>query len=91
MKLLSTLLRRIKYNLTFLNGSNIEIPSEFRLFQRKKTNYEKFINNHCRPTSNDQVSLNDGLKIFGKLSDDYELSKDIFLNYDFSNKKLNYI
>tara|TARA_B100001996_G_scaffold181186_1_gene138357 strand:+ start:386 stop:2002 length:1617 start_codon:yes stop_codon:yes gene_type:complete len=88
MKLLSTLLRRIKYNLIFLISSNIEIPSEFRLFQRKKTNYEKFINNHCRPTSNDQVSLNDGLKIFGKLSDDYEVSKDIFSNYDFSNKKL---
>jgi len=88
MNLFSTLLRKLKYNLTYLFGSKISIPSEFRLFERRKTNYEKFINKHCRATSDYKVNLNDGLKIFGKLSDDYELSKDIFSNFDFSNKKL---
>ena len=88
MNLFSTLLRKIKYNLTYLFGSKINIPSEFRLFERRKTNYETFINKYCRATSDHKVNLKDGLKIFGKLSDDYELSKDIFSNYDFSNKKL---
>jgi len=88
MNLFSTLLRKIKYNLTYLFGSKISIPSEFRLFERRKTNYETFINKYCRATSDHKVNLKDGLKIFGKLSDDYELSKDIFSNYDFSNKKL---
>ena len=88
MNLFSTLLRKIKYNLTYLFGSKISIPSEFRLFERRKTNYETFINKHCRATSENQVNLNDELKIFGKSSDDYELSIDIFSNFDFSNKKL---
>ena len=32
--------------------------------------------------------MNDKLKIFGKYSDNYEISKDIFSNFEFSNKKL---
>ena len=88
MNLISTFLRKFKYNLTYLFGSKINIPSDFRLLERRKTNYETFINKHCRATSDHKVNLNDDLKIFGKLSDDYELSKDIFSNFDFSNKKL---
>ena len=88
MNLFRTFLRRIKYNLTYLFGSRINIPSEFRLFERRKTNYEAFINKHCRLTSQNKVNLNDGLKIFGKQFDDYELSKDIFSNFNFANKKL---
>ena len=88
MNLFSTLLRKIKYNITYFFGSKITIPSEFRLFERRKTNYETFINKYCRATSDNKVNLNDELKIFGKSSDDYELSKDIFSNFDFSNKKL---
>ena len=67
MNLFSTLLRKIKYNLTYLFGSKISIPSEFRLFERRKTNYETFINKYCRATSDHKVNLKDGLKIFGKL------------------------
>ena len=89
MNLFRTFLRRIKYNLTYLFGSKINIPSEFRLFERRKTNYEAFINKHCRLTSHNKVNLNVGLKIFGKQFDDYELSKDIFSNFNFANKKLN--
>jgi len=88
MNLISTFLRKFKYNLTYLFGSKINIPSDFRLLERRKTNYQTFINKHCRATSDHKVNLNDDLKIFGKLSDDYELSKDIFSNFDFSNKKL---
>ena len=88
MKLFNTLLRKIKYNLRYLFGVKISIPSEFKLFERRKTNYEKFINTHCKPSPEDEVNLNDSLKIFGKVSNGYKLSKDIFSNYDFSNKKL---
>ena len=88
MKLFNTLLRKIKYNLRYLFGAKISIPSEFKLFERRKTNYEKFINTHCKPSPEDEVNLNDSLKIFGKVSNGYKLSKDIFSNYDFSNKKL---
>ena len=41
MKLFNTLLRKIKYNLRYLFGAKISIPSEFKLFERRKTNYEK--------------------------------------------------
>ena len=88
MKLFNTLLRKIKYNLRYLFGVKISIPSEFKLFERRKTNYEKFINTYCKPSPEDEVNLNDSLKIFGKVSNGYKLSKDIFSNYDFSNKKL---
>ena len=57
MKLFNTLLRKIKYNLTYLFGTKINIPSEFKLFKRRKTNYEKFINTHCRPDPKDEVNL----------------------------------
>ena len=85
---IKTLLRKLNYHLRYLFGTRIDIPSEFRLFERRKTNYQKFINEHCRLLLHDEVNLNDDLKIFGKLSPDYELSKDIFSDFDFSNKKL---
>ena len=65
MNLISTFLRKFKYNLTYLFGSKINIPSDFRLLERRKTNYETFINKHCRATSDHKVNLNDDLKIFG--------------------------
>ena len=36
MKLFNTLLRKIKYNLRYLFGAKISIPSEFKLFERRK-------------------------------------------------------
>ena len=86
-KLISRL-RRIKFNLIHLFGSDVNIPSEFKLFQRKETNYESFINQHLNYLSNKTVDLYDDLKIFGKDLKEYELSKDIFSDFDFSNKKL---
>jgi len=86
-KLISQL-RRIKFNLILLFGSDVNIPSEFKLFQRKETNYESFINQHLNYLSKKTVDLYDDLKIFGKDLKEYELSKDIFSDFDFSNKKL---
>ena len=86
-KLISPL-RRIKFNLIHLFGSDVNIPSEFKLFQRKETNYESFINQHLNYLSKKTVDLYDDLKIFGKDLKEYELSKDIFSDFDFSNKKL---
>jgi hypothetical protein len=74
--------------LRFLFSARISIPSGFRLLGKRVTNYEKFINTYCQPSPEDEVNLNDRLKIFGKVSNGYKLSKDIFSNYDFSNKKL---
>ena len=88
LKKLISPLRRIKFNLTHLFGSNVNIPSEFNLFQRKETNYESFINQHLNYLSKKTVGLYDDLKIFGKDLKEYELSKDIFSDFDFSNKKL---
>ena len=78
MKLFNTLLRKIKYNLRYLFGAKISIPSEFKLFERRETNYEKFINTYCKPSPEDEVNLNDSLKIFGKVSNGYKLSNVIF-------------
>ncbi len=86
-KLISPL-RRIKFNLIHLFGSDVNIPSEFKLFQRKETNYESFINQHLNYLTKKTVDLYDDLKIFGKDLKEYELSKDIFSDFDFSNKKL---
>ena len=85
---LISMLRRIKFNLINLFGSDVKIPSEFKILQRKETNYESFINQHLNYLSNKTVDLYDDLKIFGKDLKEYELSKDIFSDFDFSNKKL---
>ena len=85
---LFSVLRRIKFNLNNLFGSDVYIPSEFKILQRKETNYESFIIQHLNYLSNKTVDLYDDLKIFGKDLKEYELSKDIFNEFDFSNKKL---
>ena len=85
---LISMLRRIKFNLINLFGSDVKIPSEFKILQRKETNYESFINQHLNYLSNKTVDLYDDLKIFGKDLKEYELSKDIFSDFDFSHKKL---
>ncbi len=85
---LISVLRRIKFNLINLFSSDVNIPSEFKILQRKETNYESFINQHLNYLSNKTVDLYDDLKIFGKDLKEYELSKDIFSDFDFSNKKL---
>ena len=85
---LISVLRRIKFNLINLFGSDVNIPSEFKILQRKETNYESFINKQLNYLSNKTVDLYDDLKIFGKDLKEYELSKDIFNEFDFSNKKL---
>ena len=85
---LISLLRRIKFNLINLFASEVNIPSEFKILQRKETNYESFINQHLNYLSKKTVDLYDDLKIFGKDLKEYELSKDIFSDFDFSNKKL---
>ncbi len=87
---LKTLLKRLKYNTRFLINSNVEIPSNFRIFERRNTNFHHFILKECIvPKDVDrEVDLNKQIQIFGKFTDKYEISNDIFTNYDFSNKKL---
>ena len=80
-------LRKIKYDLTYFFGSNIKFPSNFRLFIRKDTKFQKFINQNCRPNPNEMVDVNN-IKIFGRYSKQYVLTNDIFTNYKFSDKKL---
>ncbi len=87
MSSFKTYLRKIKYNFNYFYGSNIKFPSNFRLFIRKDTKFQKFINQNCRPNSNEMVEIND-IKIFGRYSKQYVLTNDIFTNYKFPSKKL---
>ena len=87
MSSIKTYLRKIKYNFTYLFKSKLELPSDFRLFNRRDTNYQQFIYKHCRPDKNTNLDLGRGLKIFGKISDEYVINSDIFSNFNFSNKK----
>ena len=87
MSSFKTLLRKIKYTTSYLIKSSVEIPSEFRLLKRGKTQHQIFFQN-CRSGLLNEFNLDDNLKIFGKYSDNYEISTDIFSNFDFSDKKL---
>ena len=88
MSSIKTYLRKLKYNLTYQFKSNLELPSDFRLFNRRDTSYQHFIYKHCRPDKNNNLDLGRSLKIFGKISDEYVINSDIFTNFNFSNKKL---
>ena len=87
---LKTLLRRLKYNAKYLIKANTEIPLNFRIFERRNTNFQKFLIRECLGSTNldMKIDLNEKIQIFGKFTDKYEISNDIFSNYDFSNKKL---
>ena len=87
MSSFKTVLRKIKYNLSYFFGSDLKYPSNFRFFVRRDTKFQKFINQNCRPNPNEMVDLNN-IKIFGQHSKQYVLTNDIFTNYKFSNKKL---
>ena len=88
MSSFKTFLRKIKYNLKCLFTSDIQIPSDFKIFTRKNTTYQNFIYDHCKSDAEEEIDLNKNLKIFGMVTDKYELSEDIFTNFDFSNRKL---
>jgi len=75
---LITILKKIKYHFTFLISSEKEIPSKFNLFERRTTSYDKFLNSHCRNTLGEKINLDKELKIFGKPTNQYIISKDIF-------------
>ena len=87
MSSFKTVLRKIKYNLSYFFGSDLKYPSNFRFFVRRDTKFQKFINQNCRPNPNEMVDLNN-IKIFGQHAKQYVLTNDIFTNYKFSNKKL---
>ena len=78
MSSLKTFLRKIKYNLKCLFTSDIQIPSDFKIFTRKNTTYQNFIYDHCKSDAEEEIDLNKNLKIFGMVTDKYELSEDIF-------------
>jgi len=90
MDKLKTLLRRLKYNAKYYIKTNTEIPSNFRKFERRNTNFQQFLLRECLGAIHleKKINLNEKIQIFGKFTDNYEISNDIFSNYDFSNKKL---
>jgi len=85
-----TLLKRLKYNTRYLIKANLEIPSNFRVVERRNTNFHHFLLKECSVPKDweIEVDLNKQIQIFGKFTNKYEISNDIFTNYDFSNKKL---
>ena len=87
---LKTLLKRLKYNTKYYFKNNNEIPSNFRIFERRNTNFQQFLLKECLGAAHldKKIDLNKKIQIFGKFTDQYESSNDIFSNYDFSNKKL---
>ncbi len=88
MSSFKTFLRKIKYNLKYLFTSDLHIPTDFKIFTRKNSTYQNFIYDHCKSDEEEEIDLNKNLKIFGMVTDKYELSEDIFTNFDFSNRKL---
>ena len=58
MSSFKTVLRKIKYNLSYFFGSDLKYPSNFRFFVRRDTKFQKFINQNCRPNPNEMVDLN---------------------------------
>ena len=85
---LITILKRVKYQFYNLLNSEKSIPSNYKLFERRDTSYQYFINNFCRVSTENEISLDEEIKIFGKSTNQYILSRDIFANFDFANKKL---
>jgi len=85
---LITNLKRFKYQFYNLLNSEKSIPSNYKLFERRDTSYQYFINNFCRVSTENEISLDEEIKIFGKSTNQYILSRDIFANFDFANKKL---
>jgi len=87
---LKTLLKRLKYNTRYFIKANVKIPSNFKIFERRSTNFHHFLLKECiGPKDMDiEIDLNKQIQIFGKFTDKYEISNDIFANYDFSKKKL---
>ena len=85
---LITNLKRFKYQFYNLLNSEKSIPSNYKLFERRDTSYQNFINKFCRVSAENEISLDEEIKIFGKSTNQYILSRDIFSNFDFANKKL---
>ena len=85
-----TLLKRFKYNTRYLIKSNVKIPSNFRILKRRNTQFQHFLLSECINTMNRnmKIDLNDKVQIFGKFSDKYEISNDIFTDFEFSNRNL---
>ena len=88
MSSLITILKRAKYKFYNLLNSEKEIPSKYKLLQRRDTSFQHFVNKFCKVSSENEINLDKDIKIFGKSTDQYILSKDIFTNFDFTNKKL---
>ena len=85
---LITILRRVKYQFYNLLNSEKSIPTNYKIFERRDTSYQYFINKFCQVSTENEISLDEEIKIFGKSTDQYILSRDIFSNFDFANKKL---
>ena len=85
---LITILKRVKYKFYNLFNSEKEIPTKYKLFERRDTSYQHFINKFCQVSTKNEINLDEEIKIFGKSTDHYIISRDIFSNFDFAKKKL---
>ena len=82
------LLKRIKYYFNNIFAENINIPSDFKTFQYNFPKYYIFFLEFL--LSNQNIEIDSSLKIFGKKTDKFIISNDIFNNIDFKfhNMKL---
>ena len=76
-------LKKTKYNLTYFFKPSIVLPKGTKKFFRKETKFQSFIYQNCRPNKSDLVDIEGNLKIFGKVTNNYILNKDIFSEFDF--------
>ena len=69
MAKLKTLLKRLKYNTKYLIKANNEIPLNFRIFERRNTNFQQFLIRECLGATNMdmKIDLNEKIPIFGYL------------------------
>ena len=75
------LLKRIKYYFNNIFAENINIPSDFKTFQYNFPKYYIFFLEFL--LSNQNIEIDSSLKIFGKKTDKFIISNDIFNNVDF--------
>ena len=75
------LLKRIKYNSKNIFAENINIPSDFKTFQYNFPKYYIYFLEFL--LSNQNIEIDSSLKIFGKKTDKFIISNDIFNNIDF--------
>ena len=53
---LITILKRVKYQFYNLFNSEKEIPSNYKLLQRRDTSFQHFVNRFCKVSSENEIN-----------------------------------